>query len=232
MIGYWDNKLRNRYGNRAYSSWFNISPMHMLGMHIQEVIGEERYRLYLPYIEGALRGEPQEFERTFASSDGKGLGYSLVKYIPDTVDGEVRGFFAIVTDMSDIRSVETELKRSETKFRTLYDSSGDAVMLLDENGFFDCNQATLDMFGCASKEEFCAYHPANLSPPTQPGGTDSMILASEKIASAMVTGSNHFAWTHKRADTGMAFAAEVRLTAMELDGRRVLQAIVRDQSLP
>ena len=28
------------------------------------------------------------------------------------------------------------LRRSETKFRTLYDSTGDAVMLLDEKGFF------------------------------------------------------------------------------------------------
>ena len=37
---------------------------------------------------------------------------------------------------------EEALRRSETKFRTLYDSTRDAVMLLDAKGFFDCNQAT------------------------------------------------------------------------------------------
>jgi len=42
------------------------------------------------------------------------------------------------------------LRRSETKFRTLYDTTRDAVMLLDGKGFFDCNQATLTMFGCAT----------------------------------------------------------------------------------
>ena len=45
-----------------------------------------------------------------------------------------------------------ELTESEKKFRTLYESSSDAVMLLDENGFFDCNAATLQMFSVNSRE--------------------------------------------------------------------------------
>jgi len=41
-------------------------------------------------------------------------------------------------------------------FRALYELSSDAVILLDEKGFFDCNDATLQIFGCASREEFCS----------------------------------------------------------------------------
>jgi len=37
-----------------------------------------------------------------------------------------------------------------------------------------------------------------------------------------------FEWMHKRADTGEVFPADVMLSAMELDGKRVLQATVRD----
>jgi hypothetical protein len=33
---------------------------------------------------------------------------------------------------------------------------------------------------------------------------------------------------HKRVDTGETFPAEVLLSAMELDGKPVLQAVVRD----
>ena len=120
------------------------------------------------------------------------------------------------------------LRRSETKFHTLYDSTRDAVMLLDAKGFFDCNRATLAMFSCASREEFCSKHPADVSPPTQPDGTDSRTRANQEIATALKKGANHFEWMHKRIDTGETFPAEVLLSAMELDGKPVLQAVVRD----
>jgi two-component system, NtrC family, sensor kinase len=123
---------------------------------------------------------------------------------------------------------EGSLHRSETKFRTLYDSTSDAVMLLGEKGFFDCNKATLAIFGCATSEEFCSKHPADLSPSEQPCGTDSFTLANQQIATAMEKGSNRFEWIHKRVDTGEPFYAEVLLNAMELDGKPVVQAVVRD----
>ncbi len=123
--------------------------------------------------------------------------------------------------------MQKNLGENETKFRTLYESSSDAVMLLDDKGFFDCNGATLKMFRCASIEEFCRKHPADLSPPIQPDGTDSMTLANERIETAMKEGSNRFEWVHRRTD-GEDFPAEVLLNVMELNGRSVLQAVVRD----
>jgi PAS domain-containing protein len=56
MIGYWDRTLRNRFANHAYRDWFGVDPATIPGKHIREVIGEERYRLNLPYIEAALSG--------------------------------------------------------------------------------------------------------------------------------------------------------------------------------
>ncbi len=122
---------------------------------------------------------------------------------------------------------EMVVRDSEEKFRTLYETSSDAVMLLDETGFFDSNKATLRIFGCTNLQEFCSKHPADLSPTTQPGGVDSMTLAKERIATALEKGSNRFDWMHKRTD-GTVFPAEVLLNAMELGGRKVLQAVVRD----
>ncbi|NQT38545.1 MAG: DUF3365 domain-containing protein, partial [Planctomycetes bacterium] len=123
---------------------------------------------------------------------------------------------------------EERLLRSRTKFRTLYNSTSDAVMLLDEKSFFDCNDATVRIFGCKDKAEFRTKHPADLSPAEQPCGTDSMTLANRRIATALEKGSNQFEWIHQRQDTNKAFPAEVLLNALELDGRPVLQAVVRD----
>ncbi len=127
-----------------------------------------------------------------------------------------------------LHEAEKEIRQSETKFRALYDSTSDAVMLLDENGFFDCNEATVQMFGCKDKAEFCSKHPGDLSPPEQPCGTDSTVLANQRIATAMEKGSNLFEWTHMRVDSCKEFPAEVMVDALELDGRPALQAVVRD----
>jgi hypothetical protein len=67
-----------------------------------------------------------------------------------------------------------------------------------------------------------------VSPPVQPDGTDSRTLANQRIATAMEKGGDHFEWMHQRAGTGETFPAEVLLSAMELDGKPVLQAVVRD----
>ncbi len=132
-----------------------------------------------------------------------------------------------LTGTTERKRAEEELHSSETKYRTLYNSTRDAVMLLDEKSFFDCNEATLRIFGCKDMAEFCSKHPADLSPHHQPCGTDSMTLANARITTAFQTGSNHFEWLHRRTD-GEDFPAEVLLSALELDGRPVLQAVVRD----
>jgi PAS domain S-box-containing protein len=117
----------------------------------------------------------------------------------------------------------------ETKFRIVFESSRDAIMLLDKQGFFDCNRATLEMFGLSSKEEFIVLHPSQLSPPAQPDGEDSRTEADKRIGEAFEKGYGKFEWMHRRK-SGEDFAAEVWLTAFELEGRPVLQATVRDIS--
>ncbi|MFZ2412351.1 MAG: PAS domain S-box protein, partial [Candidatus Methanoperedens sp.] len=121
----------------------------------------------------------------------------------------------------------SELRESEAKYRTLYESSSDAIMLLDEKGFFDCNNATLRMFGFLKKEDFIKVHPSDVSPPYQPDGTDSLTAANNKISEAFRKGMNSFEWVHRRKN-GEDFPAEVLLTAFQLNGKRVLQATVRD----
>jgi len=119
------------------------------------------------------------------------------------------------------------LQESEERHRTLYEATRDAVMLLDENSFFDCNPATLEIFGCETKEQFVGKHPSQFSPERQPNNQDSASLAAQRIKSALREGTCFFEWQHKRLD-GTEFPAEVLLSAMEIEGRKVLQAVVRD----
>lgn len=132
MIGYWDINLRNRFANQAYSNWLGITPGQLLGMHIRDVVGEERYRLNLPHIEGVLRGEVQQFERTIPTPDGKGVMYFQAEYIPNIVDSEVQGFFVQVSDITKIREVEETSALLEFGLNQVHE----AFFIIGESGRF------------------------------------------------------------------------------------------------
>jgi PAS domain S-box-containing protein len=210
----------NRTGQRIEQK----SKQEVLGRRATEMFPGIREMGLLEVFQRVWRtGQPEHHPATLYR-DERMVGWRE-NYVYKLPSGEV---VTVYDDVTARRNAGEDLRRSETKFRTLYDSTSDAVMLLDLKEFFDCNQAALAIFGCATREEFCSKHPADVSPPMQPCGTDSLTLANRHIATAMEQGSHHFEWMHKRADTGETFPADVLLSAMELDGKRVLQAVVRN----
>ena len=242
-----EGKLRAYLDNISDTIWLidadmNIAyvsstVMHLLGVLPEELVGRSSVQVIHPddmgIITNAMRyvtgspGEPLTIQYRVSHKDGR---WVHVESTGINMQGNpaINGVLVTMRDITNRRQAEKTLHRSETRLRTLYDSTSDAVMLLDENGFFDCNKATLAIFGCATREEFCTKHPADLSLPKQPCSTDSMTLANQMIATAMEKGGHQFEWIYQRADSGKVFPADVLLNRMELDGRKVLQATVRD----
>jgi len=142
--------------------------------------------------------------------------------------GRIVGTFGVSRDITEQKRGQEALRTSEMRYRTLYDSSRDAIMVLTpEEGFLSGNPAAVDIFGCHDEEEFTSCTPADLSPEYQPDGKTSTEKAQEMMATAMGKGSHFFEWKHKRID-GSEFFATVLLTRMELEGKQYLQATVRD----
>jgi len=208
--------------------------LSMMGRKRDEVVGHTSTEIGLItedqrssfFAELNRKGRVENHEMKVKTKGGE-MRHGLFNAVMMSLHNE-QYLLTVMTDITERKQTEEALHRSETKFRTLYDSTGDAVMLADEQGFIDCNKTTLTIFGCATSEEFCRKHPADLSPPQQPCGADSAVLANRMIATAMEKGSSHFEWMHKRSDTGKTFHADVLLTSIELDGRLVVQAVVRD----
>ncbi|MET0837384.1 MAG: PAS domain-containing protein, partial [Marmoricola sp.] len=99
LIGYWDRDLRNVIANEAYVEWFGLGPAELRGMHISEVVGETIYAQNLPYMEAALDGLEQTFQRTLIDVSGA-TRHTQVSYTPDAVGGQVEGLFVMITDVT------------------------------------------------------------------------------------------------------------------------------------
>lgn len=122
-----------------------------------------------------------------------------------------------------------ELNVSETKFRSLFEKSRDALMVMNPPSwkFTSVNKAAVEMFGAKSINELISVLPATLSPQFQPDGRSSVSKAMEMNELALSKGSHHFEWTHKRMD-GKEFVVVVFLTRIEIDGEITIEANVRD----
>lgn len=120
-----------------------------------------------------------------------------------------------------------QIRNLQVKYERMFQMTTDAVMLLDETGFADCNQATLEIFKLKTVSNFIDKHPADLSPEFQPDGEKSLIKADRMIQMAMENGRNFFEWTHRNS-LGEDFLCEVLLSRMILNGKTYLQASVRD----
>jgi PAS domain S-box-containing protein len=122
--------------------------------------------------------------------------------------------------------MEVRLRESEKQCRLLFERAGDAILLLKEDRFIDCNPRTLEMFRC-TREEIVGQPPHRFSPLLQPDGRDSQEKAIEKIRAAGSGKPQFFDWLHRRCD-GTLFDAEVSLANVESGGEVLVQAIIRD----
>lgn len=145
---------------------------------------------------------------------------------PIVIDNEIKAVLAIARNITERRSVEVELKQSELKYRHLFECANDAIFMMDQDMFIDCNSMTLRMFNC-TKDQIIGRPPYLFSPEYQADGRDSKTKALEKINAALDGQPQFFEWQHSRYN-GEVFDAEVSLNRMVIDGKYHLLAIVRE----
>lgn len=118
MVGYWTGELRCAFANTAYREWFGKAQEQMPGIHMRELLGPELFALNEPYILGALRGEGQHFERQLVRGEGRTL-YAQIHYVPDLDGQRVKGFFVLLSDITELKNAQTLLEQRVEERTTL-----------------------------------------------------------------------------------------------------------------
>ncbi|MBK5270702.1 MAG: PAS domain S-box protein, partial [Bacteroidia bacterium] len=143
--------------------------------------------------------------------------------------GEIINFLAIKEDITERKKAETALLESEETFRSLFNESTDPVLLLDDTGFFDCNESAVSILKYSSRQEVLNKKPWDISPEKQPDGSLSTEKAEAMIAIARKQGNTQFEWVHIKSD-GTRFIVDVMLTSILLKGKQIFYTHWRDIS--
>jgi len=177
---------------------------------------------------GDLSGTFQTAGERYIAISRDGIEFPILLYI-DTIkeDNEIVGFRGIIVNIAALARAQESVKKSEEKFRLLFENSQDAIFITNEKGFIDCNIKTLEIFGYKSKIELLDQNPANLNPEYQPDGEKSEIKAKRIFASVLKRERKTFEWMHKKQN-GETFYSEVSIIPFIIDKKHYIQSIIRD----
>jgi len=190
-----------------------------------DIIHPDDHQLISEREKARRHGDPLPPSYQFRIITKKGATrYIEVNTVP-LVEKEPR-VLGMMRDVTERREIVEKAMIGERKYRTLFESANDAIFLMMEDVFIDCNPKTLDMFDL-QKEDIVGHHPYEFSPLTQPNGKDSKEEALRLIRAALQDEPQHFYWQHHRRDM-TPFDAEVSLKKIELEGSVFIQAIVHD----
>lgn len=135
----------------------------------------------------------------------------------------------VCREISERKAAESALRESERKFRLLFESSADAIMIVDPETLtlLDCNEAAVARSGGATKEWLLSQSLVSLAPEFQPDGAASSHRAAEMIGRALREGTLRFEWM-AQGQNGTELPSELLLTPIQVGERRLLVVVSRE----
>ena len=172
LISYIDKDYCYQFVNQAYTEWFGLEAEKIVKKPVWEVLGDQAYRALKPHLDAALSGKTEIFESEITYQVA-GTRVIRASYTPDTLDGEVRGIFVLVVDISEEKRRQDAVRRSEERYRTFIQHSTEGiwrfeldepiavdlptdeqVRLAYEHGYLaECNDVMARQYGFASAND-------------------------------------------------------------------------------
>lgn len=205
-----------------------LSDYQMPGMDGMQLLNSVRGMGYeVPFIFLTGQGNEQITREAFKNGADdyftKDIGFAHFTRITNSIEQAVNRRKAEKERMR----AESMLRESEERYRALFETAHDGIMLMEGGTILDCNQMAAGMFGCTDKSEVIGHSPVEFSPAKQPDGTDSGEKAIKYINAVLEGEPQRFYWKNLRKD-GTTLDVDVSISRLVLEGRPYIQAIVRD----
>ncbi|MGE5464481.1 MAG: PAS domain S-box protein, partial [Syntrophothermus sp.] len=136
LISYMDSDRVYRFSNRAYEDWFG---QRADGRRMEDFLGPAAYQRIAEYVEEVLKGRNVHYQAEIPYRNGMHR-FVDATYIPDTgSSGVVRGYFALVQDITERRRDEEQVRLWADAFE--HCAHGIAIGDPTTNRIVACNSA-------------------------------------------------------------------------------------------
>ncbi len=189
------------------------------GMKKKDLIGADSFAFVIPEHRDILRkalfqvfteGVPVNYEVQGIGEKGTRSWYSS-HLGPVRKQGVIVAATLVARDISELRSSKEHLRKSDERFRRMFELSGDAIFLIDPetNRYLDANQTALESVGY-QKEELLSLSPSDIQ--SSKKGPDQ--IGAEDL--------------YQRRKDGTFFPVEETRTSIQLGDQFLAVSIVRD----
>ncbi|MBK8420575.1 ATP-binding protein [Candidatus Villigracilis saccharophilus] len=225
---------RFEFVNPAYARLSGYEPSELLGKSPLDVSLPEDHEILNEQGKQLQSGRFSTFESRLVRADGS-IAQVLISSVPrkSEIDGLFDGSIMVITDLTEHKLAEKELRESETRFRSLFDDS--PISLWEED--FSAVKLRLDDLHAEGVADFNAYlgeHPeivaeciglvrvldvnkATLSL----YGADSKEALVKSLASSLPEAGNEFFRYELVQIASGALRFEIEMVARTLDGRLI-----------
>jgi PAS domain S-box-containing protein len=160
-VGIIESALDGRFlrTNAKFCEIVGYSVEELAGLSFQEITHPDDLRQDRENLERVLRGESGTFtvEKRYLHKNGSPVWTQLTASLIRDPGGEAEYWVGVVQDITDRRSAEAALRRSEERYRTMVERLPAGVYRSTHGGkFLEINPAMVQMLGYEGKEELLA----------------------------------------------------------------------------
>ena len=148
-----DAHFATTFVNRRLSELLGYPVSDMIGRNITDFMVPVELADHTLRMQNRMAGKSERYERRFTRKDGS-LCWLLVSVTPMlNATGEFDGSFAMLTDITSLKTAEERLTRNEAKFRHIFDTAPNLIISINREGIIvDCNSRSREVLGYERRE--------------------------------------------------------------------------------
>ncbi|MDD2176673.1 EAL domain-containing protein [Acidovorax sp. D2M1] len=153
MMAYYDLPgLRCRFANQGYAAYNGHSTESILGLTVQQAIGDKAWLAIQPHVERSTQGEHVKYtrEQTLPNGEARMIEVNLIPHFD--ADRRQIGSFVLITDITERWRAERTVRQSEERMRKFTEATDEAIVFHRDGIITDGNEALYRLTGFALHE--------------------------------------------------------------------------------
>lgn len=144
--------LRCQFANQGYAAYNGHSTESILGLTVQEAIGDKAWQAIQPHVDRCSHGERVKYtrEQTLPNGEVRMIEVNLIPHFDGA--GQQLGSFVLITDITERWRAEREVRQSEERMRKFTEATDEAIVFHRDGLITDGNEALTRLTGYSLQE--------------------------------------------------------------------------------